>query len=60
MLGRQPLWVAVLVFGLLGRTVGKVTKRGPAPLVLSEKLEPGQSMVIRHIPYEKKSRRRSS
>jgi hypothetical protein len=60
LLGRQPVWVVVLGLGLLGRAFGKISKRGPMPLVLSERLEPGQSMVIRHIPYEKKSRRRSS
>lgn len=58
--GGSKLWLTVFGLGVLGRGANKVLKRGPMPVVLSEKLEPGQSMVITHIPYEKRSRRTRS
>ncbi len=57
--GSKP-WMVVLALGLLGRQVGKVTKRGEMPLVLSEALRPGESMIITHLVPERRRRRRAS
>jgi hypothetical protein len=57
--GSRP-WQAVLLAGLVLRQLNKVLKRGAAPVVLSEKLDVGQAMIIRHLPPEpnqKKQRR---
>ena len=58
--GSKP-WLVVLVLGLLGRQVGKVTKRGEMPLVLSEPLKPGEGLLITHLapPRRRRNRRRS-
>jgi hypothetical protein len=45
------------VLGLLGRQMGKVTKRGEMPLVLSEALKPGEALLITHIAPKRRGRR---
>jgi hypothetical protein len=55
--GSKP-WLAVLVLGLLGRQVGKVTKRGEMPVVLSERLEQGEALLITHLAPERRGRGR--
>ena len=60
LLGGSKPWMVVLVLGLLGRQVGKVTKRGEMPLVLSEALKPGESMIITHLAPERRRRRRAN
>lgn len=49
LLGGSRFWL--VVFGLLqiGRWSGNVTKRGEMPVRYSERLEPGEAIVIRHI-----------
>lgn len=48
LLGGSPFWLTVLGLGYLARWSGKVTKRGEMPVRFSEKLEPGEELVIRH------------
>lgn len=60
LLGGSRPWLAMLVLSFLGRRIGKVTKRGVMPVVLSEALKPGESMVITHLRPERRRRRRSS
>ena len=51
----SPDWVVI------GRQVGKVTKRGEAPLVLSERLKPGEGFVITHLaPPRRRGGRRGA
>ena len=59
--GGNRFWTGVLVAGLAGRQVNKVLKRGEMPIRFSERLEPGQSFVITHLPdaSSRRSRRRS-
>ena len=59
LLGGSKPWMVVLALGILGRQVGKVTKRGEMPLVLSEALKPGESMIITHLRPERRRRRSS-
>ena len=54
--GSQP-WLAVFVLGLLRRQMGKVTKRGEIPLVLSEPLKPGEALLISHLAPKRRGRR---
>jgi len=54
--GSRP-WLAVFVLGLLRRQMGKVTKRGEMPLVLSEPLEPGEALLISHLAPKRRGRR---
>jgi hypothetical protein len=58
--GSKP-WLAVFVLGIIGRQVGKVTKRGEMPIVLSERLKPGEGLVITHLapPRRRGGRRRT-
>jgi hypothetical protein len=55
--GSKP-WLAVFVLGVIGRQVGKVTKRGEMPLVLSERLKPGEGLVITHLAPSRRRRGR--
>ena len=57
LLGGSRPWLAVLVFSFCARRVGKVTKRGVMPLVLSEALKPGESMIITHLAPKRRGRR---
>jgi hypothetical protein len=58
LLGRDRLWMTIFVIGLLGRQANKVLKRGDAPLVFSERLQPGESFVITHFAEPGRGRRR--
>ena len=57
LLGRDKFWLGIFVLSLLGRQVNKVLKRGDAPIVLSEKLKPGETMIISHLPEAGRRRR---
>jgi len=48
-LGGDKFWLTMFALGYAGRAVGKVTKRGPGPVVFSEKLAPGEAFEVRHI-----------
>ena len=50
LLGGSKGWLAVFAALTIGRQIGKVTKRGEAPIVYSERLEPGQVLVLTHEP----------
>jgi len=56
--GRDRFWMGVFVLGLFGRQLNKVLKRGDAPVVFSERLEPGQVLTISHLAPPERSRRR--
>jgi hypothetical protein len=49
--------MAIFVMGLLGRQANKVLKRGDAPVVFSERLQPGESFVISHFAEPGRGRR---
>ena len=49
LLGGSRFWLAVFVAGLLVQWSAKVTKRGEMPVRYSERLAPGEGIVIRHI-----------
>jgi hypothetical protein len=51
--GRDRLWTAIFVLGLVGRHVNKVLKRGEAPVLFSEKLKPGESFLVTHFERER-------
>ena len=57
LLGGSRPWLVIFVLGLLGRQMGKVTKRGEMPLLLSEALKPGESMIITHLAPKRRGRR---
>jgi hypothetical protein len=57
LLGGSRPWLAVFVLGILGRQMGKVTKRGEMPLVLSEALKPGEALLITHLAPKRRGRR---
>jgi hypothetical protein len=57
LLGGSRPWLAIFVLGLLRRRVGKVTKRGEMPLVLSEALKPGEALLITHLAPKRRGRR---
>ena len=57
LLGGIRPWLAVFVLSWLGRRVGKFTKRGVMPVLLSEALKPGESMIITHIAPKRRGRR---
>ena len=57
LLGGSRPWLAVFVLSWLGRRVGKITKRGVMPVLLSEALKPGESMLITHIAPKRRGRR---
>ncbi len=57
LLGGSRPWLAVFVLSWLGRRVGKLTKRGVMPVLLSEALKPGESMIITHIAPKRRGRR---
>jgi hypothetical protein len=44
----EPQWIAVLAGFALVAVANKALKRGPMPVLFSERLEPGQSIVITH------------
>jgi hypothetical protein len=48
--GGNSAWLAVLGMGIVLRAVNSVLKKGPMELVFSEKLEPGASYMITHLP----------
>ena len=54
--GGNRWWTFVLLMILVGHGKNKVLKRGPMPVLFSEKLEPGQSYLITH--FSEPSRRR--
>jgi hypothetical protein len=54
--GSKP-WLVIFALSMLRRQMGKVTKRGEMPLVLSERLKPGESMVITHLVPKRRGRR---
>jgi hypothetical protein len=60
LLGGSRPWLAVFVLSLLGRRVGKVTKRGAMPVLLSEALKPGEAMLITHIAPKRRRRGRGT
>ncbi|MEZ5169082.1 MAG: hypothetical protein R2695_22290, partial [Acidimicrobiales bacterium] len=47
--GGSRFWLTVFALGSIARWSGKVTKRGEMPVRFSEKLGPGESLVIRHL-----------
>ena len=57
LIGGNKAWLAVLVLGYLGRSIGKVTKRGEMPLALSQALKPGQGLIITHHAPTRRGRR---
>ena len=57
LLARDRFWLTVFVLGLLGRQINKVLKRGPMPVLFSERLEPGTSLVISHLAPPKRTRK---
>jgi hypothetical protein len=57
LLGRDKFWLGVFVLGLMGRQVNKVLKRGDMPILFSERLKPGESFVITHIPEPGKGKK---
>ena len=57
LLGGSRPWLAVFVLSLLGRRVGKITKRGVMPVLLSEALKPGESMLVTHLAPKRRGRR---
>ena len=48
LLGGEPQWIAVLAGFAVVAVANKALKRGPMPVLFSERLEPGQSIVITH------------
>ena len=56
-LGGSRPWLAILVLGLIGRGLGKVSKRGEAPIAFREALEPGQSLLITHLAPRRRSQK---
>lgn len=48
LLGGSRFWLVVFGLGYVARWSGKVTKRGEMPVRFSERLEPGETLVIRH------------
>jgi hypothetical protein len=58
LLGQDRRWLVVLALGIVARVAGQAMKRGPMPVVFSEKLEPGAALVITHLEHAGKSRRR--
>ena len=50
LLGGSRLWTTVFFAGHVGRWVNKVAKRGEMPVITSDKIEPGEGLIIRHIP----------
>ena len=49
LLGGSRFWLVVFALGSVARWSGKVTKRGEMPVRYSERLEPGEELVIRHL-----------
>jgi hypothetical protein len=49
LLGGSRIWTAVFAARYVGQFVTKVTKRGVMPVITSDRLEPGEGMVIRHL-----------
>ncbi|GEM_PF-1033611 len=47
-LGGSRFWFAVYVLRFLGRWSHKVTKRGEMPVVFSQRLQPGETLELRH------------
>ena len=60
LLGGSRPWLAVWVLSFLARRVGKVTKRGVMPVLLSEALKPGESMIITHLAPKRRRRGRGT
>ncbi|MDG2027500.1 MAG: hypothetical protein P8J50_10340 [Acidimicrobiales bacterium] len=48
LLGGSRFWLVIFGLGYVARWSGKVTKRGEMPIRYSEKLKPGESIVISH------------
>ena len=57
LLGGSKPWLAIFVLSMLRRQMGKVTKRGEMPLVLSEALKPGEALLITHLAPKRRGRR---
>ena len=49
LLGGSRVWTAVFVARFVGRRLARVAKRGDMPVKYSERLAPGESLVIRHL-----------
>lgn len=50
LLGGSRLWFAVFAAGFVRRRLFKSASTDEMPVVLSERLHPGEGMVIRHGP----------
>lgn len=50
LLGGSRLWFAVFLGGAVRRWLSKSLSAKEMPVALSERLHPGEGMVIRHIP----------
>jgi hypothetical protein len=50
LLGGHWGWRTVLVVALVGRVLARAVKRGPGPVVHSERLPVGGGLEIRHSP----------
>ncbi len=48
--GGSRFWLAVFVLLRVGRWTRRVTKRGPMPVRYSQKLRPGEGLIVRHLP----------
>lgn len=52
LLGGSRVWTAVFVARFLGRRLARVMKKGDMPVKHSERLAPGESLLIRHVDPE--------
>lgn len=50
LLGGSRIWTTIFFAGYVGRWLAKVTKRGEMPVITSDRIEPGEGLLIRHIP----------
>jgi len=49
LLGGSRVWLAVFVARFVGRWLIRVLKQGDMPVKFSERLAPGESLVVRHV-----------
>ncbi len=49
LLGGSRVWLTVFVVRFVGRWLARVLKQGDMPVKFSERLAPGESLVIRHV-----------
>jgi hypothetical protein len=57
LLGGEPQWIVVLAGFAAVAVANKALKRGPMPVLFSERLEPGQSIVVTHYARGTEPRR---